>query len=130
MRYIIALAGFLAGCGASPSTAPAAERDISVLDVVASPDGSKSAVAYSDMGGGAAGWCYVCVDVVAGHFNPRGAACGQKQQWFRCSTEINLVWRSPTEVLANYEGQPVTGPELTQDAATLPDVSIRYEAAR
>ena len=130
MRYIIALAGFLAGCGASPSTPPTAERDISVLDVAASPDGSKSAVAYSDTGGGAAGWCYVCVDVVGGNFKPQGASCGQKQQWFRCSTEINLAWRSPTEVLATYEGQPATELRPIQAAATLPDVSIRYEVAR
>ncbi len=123
MRHIIALAILLTGC--SP-----VERDIEVIASAPSPDSTRIAVVYSDMGGGAAGWCYVCMDVVPGAFNAAGAQCGREHQWFRCSTEIKLNWLSPSELLATYDGRMATEGPPVQSAASSPSVTIRYEVAR
>ncbi|TZF86966.1 hypothetical protein [Cognatilysobacter lacus] len=129
MRKFIALAVVLAGC--SPIGPDSSEHEIEVLSVAASPDKSSSAVAYADMGGGAAGWCYVCVDVVPGEFKPANARCGHKQQWFRCSTDVTLKWQGLKRVVATYSGEPVTSaPVAAQSAATSPAVSIVYAVAR
>lgn len=129
MRYIIVLAAFLCGCDPLPP-ASTADRDIEIVALQPSPDGSKTAVAYSDSGGGAAGWCYVCADVVLGKFRPEGARCGQAQQWFRCGTDIKLVWQSKNEVVATYDGQPATEAPPVQAAASSPAIPIRFEVAR
>jgi hypothetical protein len=120
-RFLLLAALFTASC--------APEHQIAVVTSKQSPDGSQTAVAYTDMGGGAAGWCYVCVDVVAGTFNAERARCIQGQQWFRCGTEVVLEWSSPLLVVASFKGEAVIQPiQQRQSAKSAPSISVEYRA--
>jgi hypothetical protein len=105
------------------------EHDITVLASSQSPDGQHLAVAYKDMGGGAAGWCYVCVDVIPAKktFTPKNARCEASQQWFRCSVEPALTWKDKTELVASQLGQPAVAPLKPRQAAkSAPQVHVLY----
>lgn len=106
------------------------EHEVSVLASARSPDGSHVGVAYVDMGGGAAGWCYVCTDVVEGEFNSSSAMCRQSQQWFRCSATMSLKWATPHKILVTYSGEPATVPvPATQPAPSSPSIAMDYQQA-
>ena len=108
--------------------ASACGHQVDVIATSASPDGKHVASVYADMGGGAAGWCYICVDVVEGTaFDGSRARCSKEQQWFRCSATVSLVWQSSEMLVANYSGNPVTTPVVgVQPAASAPSVSVVY----
>lgn len=118
-RSKLLTAMFLIGCSA--------KHDIALITSSRSPDGINTAVAYSDMGGGAAGWCYICIDVVSATFNKGKARCTKEQQWFRCSSDVKLEWQTAQTVVVSYKGQPATEPVTeSQAAASTPAVSIIY----
>jgi hypothetical protein len=106
------------------------EHEVSVVASARSPDGSHLGVAYVDMGGGAAGWCYVCTDVVAGELDSSSAMCRQNQQWFRCNATLSLKWATPQRLLVTYAGEPATVPvPVTQQAPSSPSVAMDYQKA-
>ena len=122
-QCLLVLALVTAGCSA--------DHQIDVVTSAASPDGTHTAVAYADWGGGAAGWCLVCVDVVAGTFNPDGARCTQTQQWFHCQAEVHLEWSSSKLVVASFKGEASTTPVTQQQSAkSAPSISVAYRELR
>jgi hypothetical protein len=126
MRYIaLAIAVLLlSGCNF--------KHDIEVTESVPSPDGSMDAIAYADSGGGAAGFCLICTDVVpAGSFNKQTARCSHSVQWFECPTTLKLRWLSPQSVLVSYAGQPSypTVPK-SQPAPSTQSVTLHYQAVK
>jgi len=66
-------------------------RDVNVIANSVSPNQSYVATSYSMMGGGAAGWCYVCVNVRKNgeQFNSDSGAIFVT----RCSVEPELKWQ-------------------------------------
>jgi hypothetical protein len=125
MRFVLVFMFFLllAACDS--------EHDISPVASSPSPNGSTTAVAYTDSGGGGAGWCYVCTDVVHGALNSETARCTHSQQWFHCSSHIGLHWLSPESLLASYSGQPATTPvPESEPAPSTPSVAMRYRKSK
>ena len=107
------------------------QHEVSVVASARSPDGSRLGVAYVDMGGGAAGWCYVCTDVVASKFNSSSAMCRQNRQWFRCNATISLKWATQHRLLVTYSGEPTTVPvPVTQQAPSSPSIAMVYQQAQ
>src|SRR5579883_828413 len=108
------------------------KHDITVTESVPSPDGSMDAIAYADSGGGAAGFCLSCTDVVpAGSFNKQTARCSHSVQWFECPTSLKLRWLSSQSVLVSYAGQ-LSYPTVprSQPAPSTHSVTLHYQAAK
>ena len=121
---LIVVVLLLAGCSS--------EHDITVTESVRSPDGSKDAIAFADSGGGAAGFCLICTDVVpTGSFNKQTARCSHSVQWFECPTTLKLRWLSPQSVLVSYAGQPSypTVPK-SEPAPSTQSVMLDYQAVK
>jgi len=87
-----ALGMILVGVGSSAHT-------LSVLQEVLSPDGKYVATSYSDMGGGAAGWCTAEVNV-----RPVGTELPPNDTVFaaHCGTKVNLAWNSASELSLEF----------------------------
>ena len=122
MRVLFAVSILLGGCSSG---------DVIVSSVALSPDGNRVAAAYVEMGGGAAGYCHMCVDVFAPAFEVSEAECRRDQQWFSCSATVDLAWTSERQVIATYTGDPKVTPVLQEQAAPSDtSVSIVYRASR
>lgn len=75
-------------------------RDVQVVANLASPDQSYMATSYSMMGGGAAGWCYVYVNIRKQNeqFNPDGGIVFGT----RCGVEPELRWEDERSLSISY----------------------------
>lgn len=85
--------------------------DTLVYDVKNSPDGSKMAVFFRNMGGGAAGWCYRSIDVL-----PANSVTIQGKEYvfrFNCQADVALVWES-NDVVRIYYSDDRTVSSLSQ----------------
>lgn len=73
-----------------------------------SPDGEYIATFYSNMGGGAAGWCRLHVSVTHASYplriTDRRGALSHEVFSASCNSEINLQWVSDRELRIKYTG--------------------------
>lgn len=75
------------------------EHTLKTLQVVTSPGGSYVATAYTDMGGGAAGWCALEVNV-----RLVGTEMGPNDNIFssRCGTKVQLTWDNDRSLAVTF----------------------------
>jgi hypothetical protein len=124
MKKAALLLALLAGCGSGCD----ARHGVAVISSLESPDGIHTAVAYSDMGGGAAGWCYICFDVVSGTPNTNLLRCSPAQQWLRCDADVKLTWQSSQSLVVSHTGGRVAlANPPSQLAVSTPSVTISFE---
>lgn len=99
------------------------EHTLRTLQEAQSPDGTHIATAYIDMGGGAAGWCAVEVNI-----RRPGTELPPNEDVFsaRCSTEVKLSWGSSD--LLTVEFTPAEADfSISHDAVSKDgSVKIRY----
>lgn len=76
-------------------------RDIKIIDNSVTPNQSYVATSYRMMGGGAAGWCYTCVNVRRNseQFNPDSGIIFQT----RCDVEPELKWQDEKRLSVAYQ---------------------------
>lgn len=75
-------------------------HDISVVSTTIAPDQSYIATIYSDMGGGAAGWCYKGVDV---RKTDQPFEDGKHRVFSTgCGTDVVVRWQSDKYLQVNY----------------------------
>jgi hypothetical protein len=87
-----ALGMMLFGAGSSAHT-------LTVLQEVPSPDARYVATSYSDMGGGALGWCIAELNI-----RPVGSELPPNETVFatHCGTKVNLSWGSSTDLSVEF----------------------------
>lgn len=102
------------------------DTEYQVEEELPSPDGSRRAVLYVGMGGGAAGWCYQRLVVLgtSDNFQPKlldtalayvfSASCGSK---------VEPQWLSDSEIEVSYSISDPAGVSLYQRAST-PDREV------
>ena len=81
--------------------------DRTVTREIRSPDGQYKAVEFTDMGGGAAGWCWHAVRVLpqAVPFNPletRSTEIPRRVFSVSCSSDLALSWRANDNLEISY----------------------------
>ena len=97
LLVLLASAVFLSGClnlGSDTS------RDVNVIASLTSPNQSYVATSYNSSGGGAAGWCYLHVNVRRQNeqFNPDSEVVFQT----RCNVKPELKWESEKKLSIGY----------------------------
>jgi hypothetical protein len=117
---LIAGAVFLSGClnlGSDTS------RDVNVIASLTSPNQSYVATSFNRSGGGAAGWCYVYVNVrkQSENFNSDSGVVFQT----RCDVTPDLKWESDKKLSIGY---PFDATVYTQEKAwrSGEDMEISY----
>lgn len=108
---IVLLAGvvFLSGCldlGSNTS------GEVNVVASQTSPNQSYVASLFNSSGGGAAGWCYLCINVRKQNeqFNPDSGLVFQT----RCNVKPDLKWESEKKLSISY---PAGATVYTQEKA-------------
>lgn len=104
---LFASAVFLSGCLDLGSDA---SRDVNVIASFPSPNQSYVATSYNTSGGGAAGWCYVQVNVrkQSEQFNPDNGVVFVT----RCNVKPDLEWATERKLNIGY---PVDTTIYTQE---------------
>ena len=87
-------------------------RDVNVIASFPSPNQSYVATSYNSSGGGAAGWCYVLVNLRKQNeqFNPDSGVVFQT----RCNVKPDVKWESEKKLSIGY---PVDSTVYTQEKA-------------
>ena len=87
-------------------------RDVNVIASLTSPSQSYVATSFNSSGGGAAGWCYVYVNVrkQGENFNPDSGVVFQT----RCEVTPDLKWESDKKLSIGY---PADATVYTQETA-------------
>lgn len=87
----------------------------------ASPDGSRTATLFRNMGGGAAGWCYRFIDV-----HPTAESEVDTQKYvFRtnCQTDIDFVWENDAVLRITYNDDQIVSSLLQRKFSR--DIAVR-----
>ena len=106
---LLASASFNSGCldlGSDTS------RDVNVVASLPSPNESYVASLFNSSGGGAAGWCYLCINVrkLNEQFNPDSGLVFQT----RCNVKPDVKWESEKKLSISY---PADATVYTQEKA-------------
>jgi hypothetical protein len=98
------------------------EHTLDTLQETKSPNGTYVATSYSDMGGGAAGWCVAEVNV-----RKVGTELPPNEEIFaaHCGTKVELVWNSDDQLTIKFTPDDIDF-GVTQ-FATSKDGSVRLK---
>src|SRR5215204_5128421 len=98
------------------------EHTLETLQETTSPTGKFVATSYSDMGGGAAGWCMAEVNV-----RPAGEELPPNEEVFaaHCGTKVELLWNADDQLTIKFTPDDIDF-GVSQDAKTK-DGSVRLK---
>lgn len=114
-----------------------AEHSIAVLETRPSPGGDYKAVVYTDMGGGAAGWCDVYVEILPasaefaqGTMRLRGDALIDRYRRivFRnseCGSKPDLTWLANNHLQIAYDVEGLVGTDQ-KDKSEVVNVHVSF----
>jgi len=102
--------------------------DASVKAEAVSPDGKYRAVAVLDMGGGAVGWCRVCVHVLPASrpVSAPNLGCRAEQVKLICQSKTWLAWSSVRALEVSYVGALSDPQRHTERPSGAEGVEVSY----